>query len=58
MNCLDNIEVITINTYRSGTQVNQSNDRARIVLDLQFPRDLALFKKLKSQMGERNRGLK
>lgn len=53
MSCLDNIEIVTINTYRSNTQINLSDDRARVVLDLQFPRDLALFKKLKSQMGDK-----
>ena len=54
MSCLDGIEVISINKYRSTPMVNQSDDRARVVLDLQFPRDLALLNKLKSQMVNKN----
>ena len=50
MSCLDNVEVMAINKYRSTSKVNENYDRARVVLDLQFPRDLALLQKLKSQL--------
>ena len=46
----EQIEVIAVNTYRSTPEVNKSDDRARVVLDLQFPRDIALFKQLRSRV--------
>jgi hypothetical protein len=52
---IDDIEVITVNTYRSDNNVNQSADRARVVLDLKFPKDIALFKKLRSQIKYKKR---
>ena len=46
----EQLEIIAVNTYRSTPEVNKSDDRARVVLDLQLPRDLALLKQLRSRL--------
>ena len=46
----EQLEVVAANTYRSTPAVNKPDDRARVVLDLKFPRDLTLFKQLKSRV--------
>ena len=44
---LDGVEVMDIDKYRSHARVKQDYDRARVVIELEFPRHLNLYHKLK-----------
>lgn len=43
----DGVEVTAIDKYRSDSLVNTDCDRARVVLDLKFPKHLKLYYELK-----------
>ena len=49
---LKHVMVKSVDKYRGGVMINADYNHARVVLDLDFPRDLPLYRYLKKLMKE------